>query len=371
MIKINHSVEIDNLDQYELRQTEPYIIFTINSEEFGIEAANVLEMIKYMPPLLMPNNFINVCGMSVFRGKILPIIDLRRIFGLEGIAYDNKTVTIMVKSAVSNFGIIAERVLDINYIPVTSIKTVTALNLGAKTKYLKSVANIEGRLILLLDPEKMIESKQDRSVLKEPVPGEEPIGFNNPSSYLKAEANPENNLGNAEIPVAYLKTVDFQDLQPSEAGLELKNEPIEPSEEIAIPITQLEKSTPRSVEPSSYLIDPKELEDLLKQAEVKPEQKEELDFELTPDTAGSSEPIETGSRPSDLMEPRRIEAILSELERENQGENEGQSLSAETIEDILKELEDEIRPETDYSPNNEYRVLGTNNTETPEDKSDD
>lgn len=293
MIKINHSVEIDNSDQSEIRQTESYIIFTVNGEEFGVEAKKVLEIIKYMPPLPMPNNFVDVCGMSVFRGKILPIIDLRKIFGLEGIAYDNKTVTIMVKSAVSDFGIIAERVLDINYIPVASIKTITAFNLGAKTKYLKSVANIEGRLTLLLDPEKMVEAKQNRSILKEPTPAEDPARLDGPGVYSKAEAN----SGDIDIQVD-------------------------------------------SPQPSSYLIDPKELEDLLKQAENKPE-------------------------------PKKIEAVLSELEREDQGENEVQSLSAETIEDILKRLEDEVRPGTNYSPDSGYRVLGINNAETTEDKSDD
>ncbi|MGE5606972.1 MAG: chemotaxis protein CheW, partial [Bacteroidota bacterium] len=153
MLKISHSIENFSTGHTEVKQTEPYIIFTVDNEEFGIEALKVLELVNYMAPLKMPSNFVNVQGMASYRGKIIPIIDLRKIFGLEPIGYDDATVTIVVES-VRIFGITAERVLDLEFIPVISIKNIKAFNFGDKTKYLKSVANFGDRLVLLLDLDK-------------------------------------------------------------------------------------------------------------------------------------------------------------------------------------------------------------------------
>ncbi len=261
MIKINRSFDKDNTDHVEVCQTEPYIVFTINNEEFGVDAKKVLELVKYMTPLTIPNNFINVCGMSVFRGKIIPIIDLRIVFGLEHVSYDKNTVTIIVESSVSEFGIIAERIIDINYFPITSIKNVTTLNFGEKTKYLKSVANLGGHLILLLDLEKMIEPKPKQSVFEGPV-----------------------------------QTQVSSQLETSSTILE-----------------------PEKISDNSYLIDPKECEDLIKATESIPEQTEGKNLPLTLEDKISNE---LNVISESLIDSAKIETILDELDSENQGQKE-------------------------------------------------
>lgn len=158
MLKISHSIENFDTGHTEVKQTEPYIIFTIENEEFGVEARKVLELVNYMAPIEMPHQFANVQGMVSYRGQLIPIVDLRKVFGLAPLKYDDTAVTIVIESGCV-FGITAERVLDLDFIPLTSIKKVNAFNLGEKTRYLKSVANLGERLVLLLDLDKMIETK--------------------------------------------------------------------------------------------------------------------------------------------------------------------------------------------------------------------
>lgn len=321
MLKIRHSIENENAVHTEVKQTEPYIIFTVNNEEFGVEADRVLELIKYTAPFKMPNNFFNVNGMTIFRGNIIPVIDLRVVFGLESIEYDDYTVTIIIESSVSVYGVVAERVLDLNLIPVTSIKKVTTFNFGEKTKYLKSVANFEERLILLLDLDKTVERTQ--TTFAEPI---------QPQSLTKVETSD-----------IFLKTEgeDKPVKQPEEAQMEPKLS-------------------------SSYLIDPKELEDLLNETT----QKSELQPESKLSPMEGNDSNVTGRLSKGVIDPMELKEVLAEFERENieenqtiyqledklgngssdEGINEIQAipkdgiLESEQVEEILFSLESDLTP---------------------------
>lgn len=316
MLKIRHSIEKDNTGHTEVKQTEPYIIFTVNNEEFGVEVQRVLELVKFTAPLKMPSNFINVYGMTIFRGKIIPIIDLRIIFGLEPVEYDANTVTIVVESSLSAFGVIAERVLDLNLVPVTSIKKVTAFNLGEKTKYLKSVANFGERLILLLDIDKMIETKRTQTTFEEPVQSQSFTKDKMPAVFLEIEGD-DRITGNifAREFTPDLSLDDSIDLQAIDTTTKLTEHPKESEEDK--PITQPEESQVVSELSSSYLIDPKELEELLNEITSKPEPKAESKLLPLEEIDYVSSRLSTRE-----VDPMEFEGVLAEPEREDEEEDQ-------------------------------------------------
>lgn len=365
MIKINHSVANEGSGNAEVSRTEPYVIFTINNEEFGVEAKKILELVKYMPPFSISNNYHNACGMSVFRGKIIPIVDMRMVFGLEPVAYDHNTVTIMVESSVSDFGIIAERILDINFFPITSIKTVAGFNLGEKIKYLKSIANIEGRLILLLDLEKIIELKQEQAVFEEPAATQIPTQLETPSVFSEEPLRiPEEIL--SEKPTSDFTGNDPGDLLSIDAMPELTEVQIEPAGEFETgSFTQTEINQMEYGEPSTDVFNPQELEDLLKEIELKPEREKEQPI---PD-------LYIDDSRDGIPEAEQVTEILSGLEAElasalpdndnletrpeigpDPGQME-QRLSGEAITDILKELEAGIQSNIEGTPSDPNNQL--------------
>lgn len=340
MLKISHSIKKHHTGHdVEAKQTEPYIIFTVDNEEFGAEAQKVLELVKYTAPLKMPNNFANVHGMTIFRGKIIPIIDLRMIFGLEPVSYDNNTVTIIVESKIA-FGITADRVLDLNFIPVNSIKKVSAFNFGEKTKYLKSVANFGEHLILLLDLDKMIETKllerQTRLVEEDTQrarPKKSQVEPGQSPSYLIDPKELEDLL-NGIAPKAEQKADErlAKELEFSES--ELLNG--SGNEDDHLDIVEAIQS-PR-LESNQSGLNPGRLDEA------------DADFENSlPHPLIETDPTvlleETGSAAKNdqlatgLVGPMKLEEILFELEREKESEKEPGGLSDEAIEDILKELE--------------------------------
>ncbi len=305
MLKISHSIENLNTGHTEVKQTEPYIIFTVNNEEFGVEASKVLELVNYLAPLKMPNNYGNVQGMASYRGKIIPIIDLRMIFGLNLIHYDDNAVTIVVESNCA-FGVTAEQVLDLVFIPLNSIKKVSAFNFGERTKYLKSVANFGERLVLLLDLEKLVETETAQPILKEPDPLECSTKVEALSGYYETKLESSSVPGNI---LAVEQDANLTNGESTENGL------VKVTREL-IEIGSIEKTSPKLSEISQvsqssrddYLIDPKELEDLLKgipqlgqeeEARLSDEVIEDLLKELEAKSqSGSNGPLSDGDLPN-------------------------------------------------------------------------
>lgn len=369
MIKINHSVAADSSDNIEVNRTEPYVTFMINNEEFGVEAKKVLELVKYMPPLAMPNNYLNSCGMSVFHGEIVPIVDMRMIFGLESIEYDHHTVIILVESSIANFGIIAEQILDINYFPVNSIKTINSFNLGEKTRYLKNVANIDGRLTLLLDLEKLIELKQEPPAAEEPAAPQNTARFEISGAPLEENSEISREIISEKPASALLENSEYSNLITMP---ELVKAQIEPVTETETGSYQPEKNQNEHQEPSNGLIDPQEPEALLQERESQVN-----DFSLNPEKNNGDKIDHTPNVA--LLDPHKIEAILDELNNENQVTEDsindlplsnpeekqpslefsvdyspGEIMNPEQVEEILSDLEAELTsvlPEnTEFSP---------------------
>ena len=312
MLSISHSNQNVSTGYTEIKQTEPYIIFTVDNEEFGIEAQKVLELVNYIAPIKMPNNFANVQGMASYRGRIIPIIDLRMVFGLEPIDYDDNTVTIVVKSSLNDFGITAERVLDLDYIPLAAIKKVSAFNFGEKTKYLKSVANFVDRLVLLLDLDKMVETKEARPIINQPDQAEDFLKGPEPDESRRIKLAPSDVPGSvfdqAQATIDNIEaTKDCERVNTASGMTKYQTVPEETP-----PTADTVPSQARH--PADYLIDPKELEDLLNGYAKSPQE-------------------EDG-------------AIRNEVES---NETEG-PMSAEVIEGILTQLEAESRPDSPELP---------------------
>lgn len=366
MLKVSHSIENFNTGHTEIKQTEPYVIFTVDNEEFGVEALKVLELVNYMVPLEMPHKFANVKGMASYRGKIIPIVDLRKIFGLEPIRYDDTTVTIVAESG-SVFGITAERVLDLNFIPLTSIKKVSALNFGEKTKYLKSVANFGERLVLLLDLDKMIETESS----KLPI-AEEPNRFESPTPVEADDGYHEIKLDTPNILESIVATDRAADLIIEE----FKDGTVETVPELIIETGPPEADSPILSDTSQavqgrqadYLIDPKELEDLLNGI-PQPEQegsssavneleatKGELpeDTENQDDNRNMAEVEDNGGleiQPSQINHSGSQSAIASSVPTDSSSANPEEGIfELEQIAEILSGLESDLARELPDDP---------------------
>ena len=140
----------------EVEEYSQQITFLVDTEEYGVEALRVQEIIRYLTPVKVPNAPDSIQGVINFRGEVIPVLDLRKALGLSPLQVDPYTVIVVIEIESKIFGIVVDRVLDLVDIPLSKINDGPGGNSQANRKYLKAMVKMEGRLILILDLEKII-----------------------------------------------------------------------------------------------------------------------------------------------------------------------------------------------------------------------
>ncbi|HPI38074.1 MAG TPA: chemotaxis protein CheW [Ignavibacteriaceae bacterium] len=140
------------------------VSFKIGDEEFGIDILRVQEINKMTQITKVPNAPFFVEGVINLRGRVIPIIELRKRLGIEKKEYDKNTRIIVVEISSKTIGFIVDAVSEVLRIPVNITEQPPELVTGLDTKYITSVAKLEDRLLILLDLDKLLTVEQTEAV---------------------------------------------------------------------------------------------------------------------------------------------------------------------------------------------------------------
>ena len=144
------------------------MIFMVDTEEFGVDVLKVQEIIRYIKPVKVPNAPSFVQGVINFRGEIIPVLDVRRIFKMEFTTYNEFTVIVVVETSGKIFGLTVDQVLDIISIPEEKVQPTPEFSSKEKTKYLKAMGKVDGRLILMMDLDKLVDFREVDEIFPDP-----------------------------------------------------------------------------------------------------------------------------------------------------------------------------------------------------------
>src|SRR5579862_3731131 len=72
-----------------------YLTFALSQEEYGVPVLKVREIIKVMDITQVPQVLSHVLGVINLRGKVIPVIDLRRKFGFPSLEYTERTCIVV------------------------------------------------------------------------------------------------------------------------------------------------------------------------------------------------------------------------------------------------------------------------------------
>ncbi len=143
-------------EQEKIEEYAQHITFLVDTEEYGVEALQVQEIIRYLTPVKVPNAPDSILGVINFRGEVIPVMDLRKTLGLGPLEIDQYTVIVVIETEGKIFGLVVDRILDLVNIPLSKINDGSVGNSQTNRKYLKAMVKFEGRLVLILDLEKII-----------------------------------------------------------------------------------------------------------------------------------------------------------------------------------------------------------------------
>ena len=149
--------------------TVQYLTINLASEEYAVDILAVREIRGWTPVTRIPQAPSYVLGVLNLRGNIVPVLDLRLRFGLVREEYSATTVTVIITVAGRNFGVVVDGVSDVLDFNPADMRPVPDMGTAVDTEYLKGLAAIDERMVLLLDVDKLLQP-QDAQMLEAALP---------------------------------------------------------------------------------------------------------------------------------------------------------------------------------------------------------
>ena len=156
----DNTMNILNQQLTNISAENQFVTFGVEDEEYGVDVLKVQEIIRYQKPTKVPNAPDIVKGVINFRGEVIPIIDLRKKFDLELREYDDFTVIIILEVKDKTVGIIVDHVSDILSFSKEDIQDTLEFSSDIKTEFIRGMAKLDDRLIMLLELEKLLSFEE-------------------------------------------------------------------------------------------------------------------------------------------------------------------------------------------------------------------
>ncbi|MBI3579895.1 MAG: chemotaxis protein CheW [Ignavibacteriales bacterium] len=140
------------------------VSFTIGEEEFGVDILKVQEINRMVEVTRVPNAPEYVDGVINLRGKVLPIIDLRRRFGMQRKEHDKNTRIVVVELGGKVIGFVVDAVSEVLRIPRSVTEAPPSIVGGVNAEYITAVGKLEDRLLILLDLERVLVEEEKQAL---------------------------------------------------------------------------------------------------------------------------------------------------------------------------------------------------------------
>jgi len=145
------------------------VIFTLAQEHYGVGIAAVDSIIKLQPITAVPHAPSFVEGVTNLRGKVLPVIDLRKRFGLPVAAPTRETRIVVTELQHSAVGMLVDAVSEVLHVSEEAIEPPSPIVSTVDSTFITGIAKVNGhgaegsnagRLIILLDLEQVLTPKE-------------------------------------------------------------------------------------------------------------------------------------------------------------------------------------------------------------------
>ena len=143
-----------------------YLTFDLASEGYGLEIRHVTEIIGIQQITAVPDLPEHVIGVLNLRGKVIPIIDVRRRFGLPHRDHDERTCIVVVNVNENLVGLVVDKVSEVITIPANEIEPPPVTRKNGR-HYIAGMGKLNEQVKILLDIEVLLEDEELDETLAE------------------------------------------------------------------------------------------------------------------------------------------------------------------------------------------------------------
>ena len=145
-----------------LSEERQLVVFELAAELYGVEIARVHEIIRLPAVTRVPRAPAFVEGIINLRGKVIPVVDLRRRFGLPMADHTRASRIVVVELGDQVVGIIVDGVSEVLRVNTSIVEPPSPVVTGIDSEYLQGIAKLPDRLVILLDLDRVfaVEERQ-------------------------------------------------------------------------------------------------------------------------------------------------------------------------------------------------------------------
>ncbi|MCS7212798.1 MAG: chemotaxis protein CheW [Candidatus Calescibacterium sp.] len=135
----------------ETKKASYLLNFTLGNEFYGVDVENIREVVRSGKITPVPNAHYNVLGIMNLRGRIIPVLSLRRFFNMEDIGINRKSKILVIESEGGNqIGVLVDDVNEVFTYYVDELEPITSVKFSG-TRYARGIFRKDEIPIVVID----------------------------------------------------------------------------------------------------------------------------------------------------------------------------------------------------------------------------
>ncbi len=140
------------------------VVFDLADEGYGVDISSVREIIRMQEITKVPRAPDFVEGVINLRGRVIPVVDLRKRFGFLVTDWTKDTRIVVVDIGKQDIGVVVDAVTEVLRLTAASVEPPSSVITTADSEYLLGIAKLESRLIILLDLEQALSTMEQGKI---------------------------------------------------------------------------------------------------------------------------------------------------------------------------------------------------------------
>lgn len=142
------------------------VTFTLGSEEYAVDILKVQEINRMKEITRVPNSPEYVEGVINLRGKVIPVVNLRKKFFLDEKESDERSRIMIMDIQGITMGLVVDSVSEVLRVPSNIVEPPPPMASRISTEFIRGIAKLEDRLIILLDMDRLLGKTEELPLLE-------------------------------------------------------------------------------------------------------------------------------------------------------------------------------------------------------------
>jgi len=147
-----------------INETKQYLTFKLSDEVFGVDVAQVREILDYVKITKVPQTPDFMRGVINLRGSVVPVVDMNLKFGMEKTERTVNTCIVVVEVKLGDetavLGALVDSVQEVFEIEPQNIEPAPRIGTKLNTEFIKGMGKREEKFIIILDIDKVFSSEE-------------------------------------------------------------------------------------------------------------------------------------------------------------------------------------------------------------------